>query len=134
MSDSIFIKKGDTLLHEGEDSTQMYYLVKGTLGVYKRKGDIVSQIGNILEGEVVGEMSFLDKQPRCASVKALVDCELVEIPHSKFEEFFVDGKKVGTADDFNKKSAEQLASERAMTSLGMLGNNGALLPVEDEEE
>ena len=47
---------------------------------------------------------------------------------------FVDGKKVGTADDFNKKSAEQLASERAMTSLGMLGNNGTLMPMEDEEE
>jgi ribonuclease III len=34
---------------------------------------------------------------------------------------YVDGKKLGTADDFNKKSAEQLASERAMTILGILG-------------
>ncbi|MFN0036166.1 MAG: ribonuclease III [Saprospiraceae bacterium] len=47
---------------------------------------------------------------------------------------FVDGRKVGTADDFNKKSAEQLASERAMTSLGMLGGNGMPPPIEDEEE
>ena len=37
---------------------------------------------------------------------------------------FVDGKKLGTADDFNKKSAEQLASERAMASLHILGKNG----------
>ena len=34
---------------------------------------------------------------------------------------FIDGKKMGTADDFNKKSAEQLASERAMQALGILG-------------
>lgn len=34
---------------------------------------------------------------------------------------FVDGHKVGTADDFNKKSAEQLASERAMAALGVNG-------------
>lgn len=46
---------------------------------------------------------------------------------------FVDGKKVGTADDFNKKSAEQLASERAMTSLGMLGGNGMPPPPMDDD-
>jgi ribonuclease-3 len=47
---------------------------------------------------------------------------------------FVEGKKYGTADDFNKKSAEQLASERAMTVLGILGGGiGAVHPdVEDE--
>lgn len=32
----------------------------------------------------------------------------------------VDGKKVATADDFNKKSAEQTASEKAMHQLGIL--------------
>jgi len=33
----------------------------------------------------------------------------------------VDGKKMATADDFNKKSAEQTASEKAMTLLGIRG-------------
>lgn len=46
---------------------------------------------------------------------------------------FVDGKKVGTADDFNKKSAEQLASERAMTALGMLAGNGVPQPISEDE-
>ena len=32
-------------------------------------------------------------------------------------------KKVATADDFNKKSAEQSASEKAMASLGILDND-----------
>jgi ribonuclease-3 len=37
----------------------------------------------------------------------------------------VDGKKMGVADDYNKKSAEQLASERAMSALGILmGKDG----------
>lgn len=34
----------------------------------------------------------------------------------------VDGKKLATADDFNKKSAEQTASEKAMLTLGILVN------------
>jgi dsRNA-specific ribonuclease len=38
---------------------------------------------------------------------------------------YVDGKKLGTADDFNKKSAEQLASERAMAAMGILSGNGS---------
>ena len=47
---------------------------------------------------------------------------------------FVDGKKYGTADDFNKKSAEQLASERAMSVLGVAGGNGiATVPPDDDE-
>ena len=35
----------------------------------------------------------------------------------------VDGKEMATADDYNKKSAEQMASERAMLELG-IGENG----------
>jgi len=32
----------------------------------------------------------------------------------------IDGKKLATADDFNKKSAEQTASEKAMLTLGLI--------------
>jgi len=35
----------------------------------------------------------------------------------------IDGKKLATADDFNKKSAEQTASEKAMLSLGLLATS-----------
>ena len=36
----------------------------------------------------------------------------------------VDNQKVATADDFNKKSAEQTASERAMMALGIIADTG----------
>jgi len=45
----------------------------------------------------------------------------------------VDGKKIATADDFNKKSAEQTASEKAMQFLGILPENG-FNGDDDEEE
>jgi ribonuclease-3 len=52
---------------------------------------------------------------------------------------YIDGRKLGSADDFNKKSAEQLASERAIAALGILtGGNGQRLlqemPQSEEEE
>ncbi len=46
----------------------------------------------------------------------------------------VDGVKYGTADDFNKKSAEQLASERAITALGAAMAGGDMPTVEEDAE
>lgn len=47
----------------------------------------------------------------------------------------VDGRKLGTADDFNKKAAEQMASERALIALGlMLPGEGQTVQHFDEDE
>ncbi len=83
--ESVKLNVGDFLLYEGEESTEMYYLQSGTLAVLKRKGDKEHQIGTIISGELVGEMSFLDKAPRSASVKAMTECVLVVVPHEKLE-------------------------------------------------
>jgi ribonuclease III len=47
---------------------------------------------------------------------------------------FVDNRKLGTADDYNKKSAEQLASERAMTTLGMFSESGQIVLPDGEPD
>lgn len=83
--ESVRLNPGDYLLREGEESAEMYYLQSGTLAVFKRKGDKEHQIGSIIAGELVGEMSFLDKHPRSASVKAVTECVLVIVPHEKLE-------------------------------------------------
>ncbi|MBC7537521.1 MAG: cyclic nucleotide-binding domain-containing protein [Bacteriovorax sp.] len=85
MSETIRLMPNEYLMREGEESTEMYYLQSGTLAVFKRKGDQEHQIGIIIAGELVGEMSFLDKNPRSASVKAMSDCLLVVIPIEKLE-------------------------------------------------
>jgi len=79
------LSSGDFLLHEGEESSHMYYLVSGTLNVIKRKGDKTMTIGSIIAGELVGEMSFLDRAPRSATVQALSECTLIVIPLDNFE-------------------------------------------------
>lgn len=81
----IKLNPGDHLLHEGAESREMYYLQSGTLAVFKRKGDKEHQIGTIISGELVGEMSFLDKQPRSATVKAMTESTLVIVPHDMLE-------------------------------------------------
>ena len=85
MSESISLNPNEYLMREGEESTEMYYLQSGNLAVYKRKGDVEIQIGTISAGELVGEMSFLDKNPRSATVKAITSSVLVVIPLEKLE-------------------------------------------------
>ena len=86
MSESIKLGPNEYLMREGEESTEMYYLQSGTLAIFKRKGDQEHQIGSIIAGELVGEMSFLDKHPRSASVKSMSDSVLIVIPVEKLEQ------------------------------------------------
>lgn len=81
------LKKGESLMNEGDISNSMYWVQSGTLRLFKRKGSGFIELGVVHSGEVVGEMSFLDNQPRSASVEALQPCDIVEIPRGKFDEF-----------------------------------------------
>jgi CRP/FNR family cyclic AMP-dependent transcriptional regulator len=81
------LKKGEPLVKEGDMSNSMYWVQSGTLRLFKKKGAGFIELGVVHSGEVVGEMSFLDNQPRSASVEALQPCDIVEIPRGKFDEF-----------------------------------------------
>ncbi len=93
MSEQVKLSPGEYLIRENEESSEMYLLQKGTVAILKRQGDAEKQIGTIYSGELVGEMSFLDRSPRSASVKAISECEFMVIPIGKFEKFF-DGQPV----------------------------------------
>lgn len=81
------LKKGDILMKEGDTSTHMFWVQSGTLRLFKKKGNGFVELGVVHSGEVVGDMSFLDNQPRSASVEALQPCDIVEIPRGKFDEY-----------------------------------------------
>lgn len=87
MADIIYLNPDDYLVRETEESSNMYYLQEGMLAIYKLRGGVEQQIGTIYAGELVGEMSFLDKGPRSASVRAVKECTLTVIPSEKFQNF-----------------------------------------------
>ena len=87
MNESMKLAAEEYLMREGEESNEMYYLASGTMAVFQRKGDSERQIATIYSGELVGEMSFLDCEPRSATVKAIGDCELTVIPRDKLQSY-----------------------------------------------
>lgn len=73
------LKKGDTLFKEGDHSRSMYFVKSGMIRIFKKKGDSAIELDTIRAGQIIGELAFLDGNPRSASAEALTTCELTEI-------------------------------------------------------
>src|SRR3954469_11463229 len=82
------LKKGETLFAEGENSRAMYYVKSGMIRIFKKKGDSSIEIDTIRSGQILGELAFMDGNPRSASGEALTDCELTEISGPTFQAVF----------------------------------------------
>jgi CRP-like cAMP-binding protein len=79
------LKKGELLFAEGENSRAMYFIKSGMIRIFKKKGDSSIEIDTVRAGSVLGELAFLDGNPRSASGEALTDCELMEISGPTFQ-------------------------------------------------
>ncbi|MGE3608211.1 MAG: Crp/Fnr family transcriptional regulator [Bacteriovoracaceae bacterium] len=88
MSGTLHLEPEQILIKEGERSDHMYWLQQGQLIVVKRKGSEEVTLGHVCSGELVGELSFLDGEPRSATVRAVTACELIEIPRDFFDSIF----------------------------------------------
>ena len=88
MTKLVVLEKDQYLIHEGDESKSMFWLQKGQLVVTKKKGQEEVVLGHINAGELVGEISFLDKEARSASVKAITVAELIEIPSENYDKIF----------------------------------------------
>tara|TARA_B100000749_G_scaffold84052_1_gene63915 strand:- start:59384 stop:60160 length:777 start_codon:yes stop_codon:yes gene_type:complete len=75
-----FISEGETLIREGDPSDCVYILKGGQMAAFKNSETDEVLLGYINEGEFVGEMARFTNENRSATVKALTDCELIEIP------------------------------------------------------
>lgn len=78
-----------TLIHAGEESDTLYYLMKGSVTVFIEDSDGREMIMAYLnEGDFFGEMGLFDnnQQERTAWVKAKTECEVAEISYDKFQQ------------------------------------------------
>jgi CRP-like cAMP-binding protein len=84
---------GDVLFREGEAARTLYVVSSGALEVVKRRGDGEVVLGAVLPGECVGEMSFIDMQPRSATVRALQPSELWVWTYQSIHERYCEDQK-----------------------------------------
>ncbi|MGE3973992.1 MAG: cyclic nucleotide-binding domain-containing protein [Bdellovibrionales bacterium] len=75
-----YLSPKELLMREGDKAEFVYILKKGSLQAVVKRQDKNILLGNIEPGEFVGEMSYINGEMRNASIIALSDCELIEIP------------------------------------------------------
>ena len=71
-------RKGDVILAEGEQETSFYIVAKGGVDVLK-KGQI---IGSMKQGDCFGEIAFITRKPRAATIAARTDVTLMSVSTS----------------------------------------------------
>lgn len=71
---------GEAVVLEGEEGNAMFQVVKGTVEVLKRmEGGVVKAVAQLEAGELFGEMSVFNEEPRSATVRAREECVLLEV-------------------------------------------------------
>ena len=73
------IEKNAILFEEGDAGDEAYLIAQGTVEIFRRAGNREESIAVLGRGEVIGEMSLIDKSPRMASARASQDTQLIVI-------------------------------------------------------
>ena len=76
---TIQLSAGEYLFKEGEISDSIYVLKSGKLKVVKEDNGEVFDLAELEGLQLIGEMAFLDKRPRSATVKAMDDSVLLQL-------------------------------------------------------
>lgn len=79
------LKPQQLLFTEGLPGQSAYLVKRGELVASKMKDGQRVDLGKIKAGEFVGEMAHINQEPRSATVTAVTDCELIEIPFGSLD-------------------------------------------------
>ncbi|GAB4023229.1 MAG: hypothetical protein Fur0010_26470 [Bdellovibrio sp.] len=83
----IEIKSGDFLFKEGQRGDSIYVLREGALEVVKMLDGKEVIIGTIHDQQMIGEMAYLEKKLRTASVRATQDSKVLELQLGNVDKF-----------------------------------------------
>lgn len=80
-----FFEPGSTLMREGEKGTTCFLVVRGRLKAVRVREGKEQILGEIGKGEFVGEMAFINGEPRVADVVTAEPTEAIEIPFDRLD-------------------------------------------------
>ncbi len=95
-ADVVAVACGAMVFAENSAARHLYVLESGMLDVTKQRGDGEVQLSKIRPGECFGEMSFIDMQPRSATVRATIECVLWAWPYASLHERYCKDSKCYT--------------------------------------
>ncbi|MGE4233917.1 MAG: Crp/Fnr family transcriptional regulator [Bacteriovoracia bacterium] len=138
---TITIQPGKALFNESDLPNALYIIKKGTLVIQKRTTGGKVDLAKIYEKEVVGELSFFDRQPRSASAIAITEVEAVEIPFESLDKIYktvppyIKTMITAVADRLRKANdtIRRLQKQSVAGQDGTPDKTGSLIPDEDSK-
>ncbi|MBU6376569.1 MAG: Crp/Fnr family transcriptional regulator, partial [Bdellovibrionales bacterium] len=128
-------RPGQALFQEAEMPRSVFLVLKGTISIRKIKGAAYIELARVYSNEVVGELSFFDRQPRSASAYALTEVEVAEIPFDMLDKLFQStppylkamigsmAQRLRKADETIKRLQKQTTGENPPTDLDTSEND-----------
>jgi signal transduction histidine kinase len=117
------ISAGDTLFRERDEPESAYIVAEGEIEILKESAGRSVRIAVSGPGDVVGEMGLVSGEPRNATVKALTDGRLVEIPKACLDELLATSVATNQAlfDVFISRWREQESRVRQSERMAQIG-------------
>ena len=84
----IELKERDILFHEGDASESMYIVKSGSIAIKKKTPHKETLLAVIRSQQLIGEMSFFEKEPRTATAEALTKTVVIELPFQSLHKEF----------------------------------------------
>jgi CRP/FNR family cyclic AMP-dependent transcriptional regulator len=70
---------GEVLFEEGDEADVAYLILDGEVDIYRKAGNQEVLLATLRRGDIVGEMSLIDNQPRMASARIKSDTKMTVI-------------------------------------------------------
>ncbi len=93
----VTFNKGDIIAEIGEVGEALYFVIKGEAGLFYDEGSGETEVGRIHQGELMGEMSFFDQEPRSVRMRAMADdTQLLKLSRTMYNRLRVEHPYIAT--------------------------------------
>jgi CRP-like cAMP-binding protein len=93
--DSVKISKGSILFAEGDEGDHLYVIVEGKIKLGTSSGDGRENLLSVLgPGEMFGELSLFDPNPRTSTATAVTDAKLLSLGQTKLIPWLTENPRV----------------------------------------
>lgn len=84
-------KKNDVIANIGDVGEALYFVIEGETSLFHDDGNGETEVGRVHKGELAGEMSFFDRQPRSVRMRATTGkTVLLRLTRIKYERLRVE--------------------------------------------
>ncbi len=127
------LASGDVLFREGEVGDYAYQIIKGKIEVCKFNGDEYITLSMLEKGALFGEMALIDKQPRSAMARAVVETTVKEIDQEALLGYLKNSPQTAFNMMQQLASYARNANEKLSVDAFQSGSDNESLPEQEEK-